>query len=404
MRVEVLNTGDELLLGETINTHVAYLGRELLKVGLRIASQTTVPDGQAVWDAVAEMVPRCDVLLVTGGLGPTSDDMTRDAVAGELGLLMTEDPQIVAAIAERLSRSGHRMVETNRKQALVPEGGEVMANPNGTAPGLYIPANLSRKTGRSPHVFLMPGPPRELHPMVESEVLPRLVKLDGASAKVTSDFKIHGLGESRIAGALERWVGEREGMEVGYREVVDKAAQTVRRLFSTMILSEDKTEMEEVVVSQLIQAGKWVSTVESCTGGLLASRITDISGASSIFGRGFVTYSNQAKVEEVGVPAELIAEHGAVSRPVAAAMAEGGLRVSEADYALSLTGVAGPTGGTDEKPVGTVFIGLATKGEETVVGRYSYPRGRELFKRHATTQALELLRRRLVGLPIRTPL
>ncbi|MEQ1752481.1 MAG: nicotinamide-nucleotide amidohydrolase family protein, partial [Prosthecobacter sp.] len=291
----------------------------------------------------------------------------------------------------------------------------VMDNPFGTAPGLYFPAELSHARGWNTHFFLLPGPPRELKPMMETLVEPRLRTMlpDGADRRVLY-LKITGVGESDIVEKVEKKLEAVPGLTLGYcirngdvdvrlsgaSETVEIGAAIVREHLGQCILSEDRRIIEEVLVQILTERGQTLATAESCTGGYMASRITDVSGSSRVFGHGFVTYANEAKQKHLGVPAELLAEHGAVSEPVAKVMSEGALRVSGADHALALTGVAGPTGGSDDKPVGTVFVSLASKGEATLVKRFYYPGTRDRFKLLSSQAALEMLRRRLLGLPL----
>lgn len=415
MIIELVNTGTELLLGDVINTNAAWIGQRLAALGLQVARQTIVPDGAAIRDALAEAAARADVILVTGGLGPTNDDLTRESAAELLGLPMEPDAEVVAHLEEFFRKRGRVLTDTNKKQAMVLRGAEVMPNPFGTAPGMYIPAACGAAKGLNCALFLMPGPPRELKPMVEAQVEPRLLLLKpDLAARSSLYLKVTGMGESDIVDRIEKSLEAMPELELGYclgrgdvdvrlsgkREVVDGGAKLVRERIGDFIVSEDRRLVEEVVVNQLKAAEQTVATAESCTGGELASRITNVSGASWVFGHGFITYANEAKTQHLGVEAALIAEHGAVSQPVAQAMAEGAMRVSGANHALSCTGIAGPYGGSDEKPVGTVFIALASAGQSTEVRKLFFPGTRERFKMLTTQAALEMLRRRLAGLPL----
>ena len=298
---------------------------------------------------------------------------------------------------------------------MVPRGAEVMPNPFGTAPGLYIPASCGKDVGLNCAMFLMPGPPRELKPMVEAEVEPRLRQMQpDLAGRGTLYLKVTGMGESDIVDHIEKDLEAMKGLDFGYcigrgdvdvrlsglADIVETAAQLVRERVGNYILSEDRRVIEEVVVDLLKAKSQTVSTAESCTGGALASRLTDVGGASAVFGHGFVTYANEAKAKHIGVDAALIEQNGAVSEPVARAMADGCLAVSGADHALACTGIAGPSGGSEEKPVGTVFIALASKNEPTEVRKLFFPGTRDRFKMLTTQSALELLRRRLAGLPL----
>jgi nicotinamide-nucleotide amidase len=414
MRLEVVNTGTELLLGKVVNTHAAYFGQELFKLGLRIQRQTTIPDGAEIRTMLAEAFPRCDVILVTGGLGPTSDDITREVVAEMLGRTLHLDESILATIREMFRARGLKQNSMNDRQAMVPEGAVVLENPNGTAPGLYLPADPA---AGSPHLFLLPGPPRELKPMFANLVFPALARLlgDDATLPSWSNFRIYGVGESVLASTLEPLLEGMTGLELGYcarlgevdlrligtPEAVEGAAVIVRREFSRQIVAESEASIEQVVVDLLKEHGATVATAESCTGGLIASTITDVSGSSAVFHRGYVTYSNEAKTSLLGVPAEIIATHGAVSNETVRAMAAGCLERSGAGHAIAVSGIAGPTGGTEEKPAGTVHVAIASRGDgEIYAKRYFFPVDRISFKQRVVRLALDLLRRRILGIPL----
>lgn len=414
MRIELVNTGDELLLGDTINTNAAWLGQQIAALGLMVSRHLVVSDGAVIKEAMAEAASRSDVVLVSGGLGPTSDDLTRESIAELLGLPMELNEGIQSHLEAFFAKRNRAMSASNLKQAMVPRGAIVMDNPFGTAPGLYFPAELSHSRGWKTHFFLLPGPPRELKPMMETLVEPRLRAMlpDGADRRVLY-LKVTGVGESDIVEKVEKKLEAISGLTLGYcirngdvdvrlsgaAEPVETGAAIVREHLGSCIVSEDRRIIEEVLVQTLLERGETLSTAESCTGGYMASRITDVSGSSRVFGHGFVTYANEAKQKHLGVSAELLAKYGAVSEPVAKAMAEGALATSGADHALALTGVAGPTGGSDEKPVGTVFISLASKTAATIVKRYYYPGTRDRFKLLSSQAALEMLRRHLLGLP-----
>ena len=424
MRLEILNTGTELLLGSVLNTHVRLFAEALFPLGLRVARQTTVPDGDPIRDALAEMLGRAEIVLVTGGLGPTTDDVTREAVVELLGLEMTPDATVLAAIEARFARRGLRMSGRNARQADRPAEATVLMNPFGTAPGLYLPPLVRKDEGgrmkdegvrasarMSPHLFLLPGPPRELRPMVADSVVPMLRKILPPQPEMTMRvLRVAGLGESLV----EERVGERLlalGLELGYcarpgevdvrliggEEAVARGAEIVRGEFTTHVFSEDQRALEEVIVRRLTERGETLATVESCTGGGLANRVTNVPGASAVFMQGFVTYANAAKTRAVGVDPALLAAHGAVSREVALAMAEGARAAAGVDHALATTGIAGPDGGSAEKPVGTVFIALATKFGSTIVEQHRFATDRETFKHLTIQTALDLLRRTVGG-------
>lgn len=415
MRIELINTGTELLLGDTVNTNAAWIGQQLAALGLDVARQTVVPDGAVIQEALHEAAKRSDAVLVTGGLGPTNDDVTREAAAELLGIPLEPHAGVILHLEAYFGKRNKPVTEATLRQAMVPNGAEVLDNPFGTAPGLYLPAELGQGMGLNCAIFLLPGPPRELKPMVERLVEPRLLALmPEAPPRTLLYLKITGLGESDIVERIQFHLECIAGLELGYcigrgdvdvrlsgpAEAVMHGAALVRERIGDFIVSEDRRILEEVVVHELKAAGQWVATAESCTGGAIANRITDVSGASEVFGRGWVTYANAAKEEELGVPAELLAAHGAVSEAVARAMAEGALRVSGADHALAVTGIAGPTGGSEEKPAGTVFVALASKGHPAEVRKLFFPVTRDRFKMLTSQAALEMLRRRLKGLPL----
>ena len=409
MRIEILNTGTELMLGNTVNTHAAWLGRELFQLGLRIARQTTVPDGEAIREAIGESVARADVLIVTGGLGPTSDDLTKEIAAEVLGLELRTDAAALAALEAFFAMRGRPMADANRKQALVPAGADVLANPNGTAPGIHIPPRLNGRDNCA--VFLLPGPPRELYPMFHAEVVPRLRDLTGeAAVPAALELKFTGIGESDFHQGIDARLAQVPGLEYGYcasigevdlrligtPEALVRGRAIAMERFTPCLVSDDGASLGEVVVRLLTARHRVLATAESCTGGLIAHRITNVPGASAVFTHGFVTYSNKAKRGLLGVSADALVAHGAVSETVACQMAAGALRVSGADIAVAVTGIAGPAGGTPEKPVGTAWIGLATPDAAATAFRVYHPRNRHDFKLAVSQAALDAVRRKLM--------
>lgn len=413
MRIDLINTGTELLLGQTLNTHAHWLGGELFQLGLRIQRQTCIPDGEEIRLALIESIPRSDVIVVTGGLGPTSDDITREITAELLARPLALDEAVLDHIRAYLARRHRELNANSFRQAQVPRGAEVLANAFGTAPGLYFPPQGGAGDGEAPtpHIFLLPGPPRELKPMWTNQVVPKLRAMMTSDPPALRNFKLYGLGEAQVAETLEAPLLATGIVELGYcvrpGEVIlraigapaalDACGELVRSAFGDRLFSETDELMEQVVVRRLRERGQSVATAESCTGGMIANRLTNVPGASAVFGWGFVTYANEAKQRALGVPADLIAQQGAVSEPVARAMAEGALHVSGADHALAVTGVAGPDGGTEEKPVGTVWMALASRDAAlpTLALREFFPFEREMFKIMTSQTALDLLRRRL---------
>lgn len=408
MRVTVINTGTEILLGDVLNTHLTFIARELLPLGLRVERQLSVPDGSAIRDALLENFGRADLIFVTGGLGPTTDDVTREITAELLGLELAPDPALAAAITERLRHRGIRLTDRILRQAQVPRGAEILPNENGTAPGLYLAA-AADGDNPLPHLFLLPGPPRELQPMFVQFVLPILQRfIRQTEAFACWSYRIVGIGESYVEEAIGAQLLALPGLELGYcarmgevdlrligsPETLGEADAIVRSKLAASIFSTASENLETVVLRQLAEQSATLAVAESCTGGYLAHRLTNVPGASNVFLAGYVTYSNEAKISALGVPSELIAEHGAVSELVARAMAEGARAQSQASFALATTGIAGPGGGSEAKPVGTAFLALADGGE-TIVRHLFFPTDRETFKQLVAQTALNLLRERL---------
>jgi nicotinamide-nucleotide amidase len=409
MRVALLNTGTELLLGDVQDAHLAFIAREILSLGLRIEERRTVGDTEAIRHTLAELFPGCEILFVTGGLGPTADDITREMVADLLGLELRQSSELLSSLRQRLRVRGIKWTPGIARQAEVHIGAEVLPNQNGSAPGLYLRANINPKI-QSPHVFLLPGPPRELQPMFRAFVMPILRSIVPASALIQRRlYKIADKGESLVEEAIGDRVLAVPGIELGYcarpgevdvrivgkAKAVEQADAIIRSTLGPSIFSAADETLEEVVVKLLVERNQTVAVAESCTGGLLANRITNVPGASEVFLAGYVCYANQAKVNMLDVDSQLIEKHGAVSEEVARALAEHARVCAGSDYALATTGIAGPGGGSPEKPVGTVHIALAASAE-TIVRKLFFPTDRETFKQIATQAALELLRRRLI--------
>ncbi|KAF0178131.1 MAG: competence/damage-inducible protein CinA [Limisphaerales bacterium] len=416
MNIELINTGSELMLGRVLNTHQQWLCRQLADLGYVVTRQVAVADtADDIERAVREALGRADFIITTGGLGPTSDDITRDRIAALLGRKLHEDPAIVAHVESFFAQRNRPMPASTRVQAMVPDGALVLANAHGTAPGLalHVSPNPFRPEGKPSWLVMLPGPPRELRPMFTNQVTPLLKERLPLDADfVCRTLRTVGIGESyleeRIAGPLKPLTDA--GLELGYcahtgavdvRFVargcgadadVAEAARIVHELAGEHIFGEGDDELEQVLVRRLTERKQTLALAESCTGGFIANRITSVPGASAVFLAGLVTYSNAAKEHFLGVRAATLAAHGAVSEPVAREMAEGARAKTGADFALAVTGIAGPGGGTPEKPVGTVFIALASAAGTKVinpVNRYD----RETFKYLTSLQALELLRR-----------
>lgn len=427
MNVELINTGSELMLGRVLNTHQQWLCRRLADLGYVVTRQVAVADtAPDIEQAVREALSRADLVITTGGLGPTSDDLTRDLIAQLLGKKLHEDARIVQRIEQYFASRNRPVVASTLVQAQVPEGALVLPNLHGTAPGLvmkvegaFFPSTINPPPATSPKwLVMLPGPPRELRPMFDAAVVPLLQReLPLAGEFVCRTLRTVGIGESlvadRVGALLQPLVAQ--GMDLGYCAhigAVDvrfaangpqaaqliRAAETLTRTeLANHIFGTDDETLESVVVRLLTERQQTLALAESCTGGGLANRLTNVPGASAVLLASLVTYANAAKQKFLGVSGETLAAHGAVSEAVAREMAEGARRETGADYAVSVTGIAGPGGGSEAKPVGTVFIGCASK-DKTVVLKQFNAFDRETFKNVTSTQALEILRRKILAL------
>jgi nicotinamide-nucleotide amidase len=418
MHIELINTGSELMLGRVLNTHQQWLCRQLADLGYEVNRQIAIADdARQIQATVRESLSRADLIITTGGLGPTSDDLTRDLIAQLLGLKLTLDPETLSRM-ERYFTQRHRTLPASaRVQAMIPSGARVLANANGTAPGLAIEVspNPFRADGRPSWLILLPGPPRELRPMFTESVVPLLAREFPPLEKFVSlTLRTAGLGESlveeKIAGPLQELV--KSGLELGYcarigevevrlsahgataENTVHQAEDIVRKLLGPLIYGMGDETLEATLVRLLTERGQTLALAESCTGGLVAHRLTNVPGASAVLKCGLVTYSNEAKQQFLGVTAAALAEHGAVSETVARQMAEGARQKCRVDYAISVTGIAGPSGGSEAKPVGTVFMALASESDTTVQRQFN-PFDRETFKWVTAQQAMDMLRRKL---------
>jgi len=415
VNVELINTGGELMLGRVLNTHQQWLCRRLADLGHVVARQTAVPDtAQDIQQAAREALSRADLVITTGGLGPTSDDLTRDLIAGLLGKKLRLDDAVLEHIRKFFATRNRPMPKNNEVQALVPEGAMVLPNPNGTAPGLAMEVrpNPFRAGKKSSWLVMLPGPPRELRPMFDDFVVPILRReFPPETPFVHRTLRTSGIGESAVQEKIQTPLAAlvAAGLEVGYcarigqvdvrlsargadaEKIVREAGAVVQKILAANIYGLDDEEIEAVVVRHLTRLKKTLAVAESCTGGAMAHRLTNVPGASAVFLGGLVTYSNAAKEKISGVRAGTLAQQGAVSEAVAREMAEGTRERFGADLAMAVTGIAGPTGGTRDKPVGTVFIALASA-SGTEVRRAFNPLERLAFKETVVQQALGWLR------------
>jgi nicotinamide-nucleotide amidase len=416
MDFELINTGTELLLGRTLNTHQQWVCRELADRGYIVSRQVAVPDtGPAIELAVREALTRSDWVITTGGLGPTSDDLTRERIAAVLGVPLIEEPQVLDRLRRFYQARNRPIFQRVERQALVPQGATVLLNEYGTAPGLVMRLETGRFRSAPSWLAMLPGPPRELRPMLRQQLLPYLDQVCPQSEPfICRTLKCTGLGESQVEEQIldELAAATAAGLELAYcarpgevdvrlsargpaaLPLVHHAAEIVRRCLGAAVFAEGDLDMETVVVQQLLSTQRSLVVAESCTGGLLGHRITNVPGASKVFLGGWITYSNEAKLRSLEVQPQTLADNGAVSEPVAREMAEGARRRAGSDYALAITGVAGPEGGTETKPVGTVYIALAGPTGTRVLNLCN-PWDRLTFKQVASQQALDLLRREL---------
>jgi nicotinamide-nucleotide amidase len=413
-RAAILAVGSELLTPLRIDTNSLHITEQLNSLGIDVVFKAVIGDNrEELVHAMREVLPRVDLLVLSGGLGPTDDDVTRDAVSEVLGRPMREDEAITDRIRKRFESRGWTMPEINRRQAMVPDGAEVLPNPNGTAPGLWIEHDRGV-------VVLLPGPPRELKPMLAQLIDGRLRVRCGTMTLRRRVIRITGRTESHTDEALQTLYAEWNRAEVpiaatilaalGQIElhlwarcdagpVVDsaltRAVEQVQEVLGLDAYSADGRLLEEVVGELLAERGFRIGVGESCTGGLITSRLTDVPGSSRYVDRSVVTYSNAAKTDLLDVPASMIEQHGAVSEPVAEAMADGIRSVAGVDVGIGVTGIAGPGGGTPEKPVGMVCIAAVTPSARRV-RTAKFIGGREQVKYQASQAALDMIRRMLL--------
>ncbi|XAM00228.1 competence/damage-inducible protein A [Phycisphaeraceae bacterium D3-23] len=411
MRAILLSIGDELVLGQTVDTNAAWLAARLSRIGIRTLEHRTVDDGlDTVAQAIRETAARCELLIITGGLGPTDDDLTRPALAKAMGVDLVVDPDSVAALEQFFRGRGRDMPERNRVQAMHPQTSTMIENPCGTAPGIDAVLGGCR-------VFVTPGVPREMFAMYERSIEPA-IQAQGGSGRVILTTKVNtfGSGESDIAERLGALMVRDRNPVVGttvangivsvriraeYAEVdeaqreLDKTAAEAERHAGSLAFGRDDTTLQAALIELLIDRKLTVATAESCTGGMIAAMLTDVPGSSAAVLGGWVTYANAMKIKQLGVPADMIETNGAVSEPVVRAMARGALQNANADFAVSTSGVAGPGGGTDAKPVGTIWIGLAWRDGDSVhtdARRAHFPGDRATVRERSAMCALQLLR------------
>ncbi|MCI8805282.1 MAG: competence/damage-inducible protein A [Clostridiales bacterium] len=409
MKAEIMAVGTEILLGDILNTNARYLSRELALLGIGVYYQTVVGDNEErLLNAFKLAFERADMVITTGGLGPTDDDITKETGGKFFNLKMVENEEAVKNVKDYFK--GKEMPKSNKKQGFVPEGATVFYNHNGTAPGCMI-----EKNGKI--LIMLPGPPYETEPMFEEYVLPFLKKKSGFTI-ISKVLHLSGIGESAAAEVLSDIMSESENPTIapyakpnemifrvsGRGESEEEAKNIIKPVVEEIygrlgkyIYGEDGCTLEEAVIKELVKRNLTLASAESCTGGLIAGKIVDYPGASEVFLDGVVSYSNESKVKRLGVSQETLDKYGAVSEETAREMAEGVIKAMDADVGVSSTGVAGPGGGTDEKPVGLIYVAVSIKGK-TTVKKLNLKGGRNKIRNRVVTEALTLLLSELKGI------
>lgn len=415
MKAEIICIGTELLLGEIIDTNAAYLARELAAMGIDLYHKSTVGDNlKRAVETIKTATQRADLVIISGGLGPTRDDLTREAIAVAVGEQLVVNQEALRHLTERFERMQRPMTENNKRQAEFPESAEMVANPMGTAPGIWLRV---RNSGCA--ITALPGVPRELKVMMEQEIKPRILKmLPPGEHKILRSrvLRLVGIGESameqKIMNLIENQSNPTIAPYAGNYEVrlrltaseheesaairlLDNLEQQVRDILGSHIYGIDDQNLETVIINTLRQSAQTLAVAESCTGGLISHRLTNVPGASAVFMQGAVTYDNAAKIARLGVPEQIITEHGAVSAETATAMAAGVARTSGCDYGLASTGIAGPGGGSSIKPVGLVYVAVYGHGKTAVTERrYASDRvsNKEAFAQTALATLWQFLR------------
>lgn len=409
MKCEIIAVGTELLLGNIVNSNARYLSEKLAELGVEVYYHVTIGDNLTrLKEVIQQGLERSDVIITTGGLGPTDDDLTKDGVAEALGLKLVPHKESVEKIEAYFKNANRPMAQCNLKQGYVPEGASILENNNGTAPGVRIEQN-----GKL--IFLLPGPPKEMMPMFDQQVYPYL-KAKSKHVLKSKTLRVVGIGESMIQELLQQIFDTQTNptiapyakdgevhlritakcqSDVEGEQMISSMEQKVADILGSNIYGYDDETLEYVVYKLLKEKNMTVAFAESCTGGMISGRLTNVSGVSAVFMNSIVTYSNEAKMKFLGVKEETLAKFGAVSEETAKEMAAGIKRVSGTDVGVSVTGIAGPDGGSAEKPVGLFYIGLAM-GDEVEAHRYLFPASREKVRWNATTRALDILRRKLL--------
>lgn len=404
MVAEIICVGTEILLGNIVNTNAAYLAEKCAYLGLSNYYQVVVGDNEErLLEAINTAKDRADVIFLVGGLGPTEDDLTKETAAKSFGVELIEDKRAKDNIISILTRRGRDITNNNFKQALVPKGSIVLYNDNGTAPGIIMEEN-----GKV--CIMLPGPPNEFIPMVESHIIPYFLNKDGKSAIYSKVVKLVGVGESKVAQDIADLIAMTNPTVATYaktgevhirvtasactkedaKKLVKPVVKKIKSRYQDNVYTTNADEtLEEAVVSLLTKYGLSITTAESCTGGLVAGTLVNVAGASDVFNCGFVTYSNKCKKKLIGVKKSTLDKYGAVSEQTAKEMAKGAKKEAKADVAIATTGIAGPGGGSDEKPVGLVYIGCAVK-DKVFVEEFKFSGNRAKVRQSTTAAALTM--------------
>lgn len=405
-RVAILSTGEELVRGAIADTNAPHLARELRPLGAKVVEVRQVGDGlEAIAGAARELASRCDLLVVSGGIGPTADDRTREAIASAAGVALREDPAALAEVEAYFQRMGRTPSASNRQQARLPAGATVVRNPVGSAPGFALPVGAAL-------VVVLPGVPGELKAMVAASLVPLVRARNGALGGESRLLQVVGLPESVVGERIDAWMRRKEPLvsvtvsagcvticasdagDAAGRARLDECVAAMRAALGDHVYAQGDVTLAACVVERLRESRRTVALAESCTGGLVAAALTDVPGSSEVFLESSVVYANEAKSRSVAVPEALLREHGAVSEAVARAMAEGVRRASGATFGVATTGIAGPGGGTPEKPVGLVHFAVSGPDGTSHLGK-RFPGDRAMVRSFAVTTALDLLRRAL---------
>jgi len=405
MKIAILSIGNELLSGDTINTNAGWIGRKLTEIGCDIFQQITVPDKKVpISNALNQLIDlNPDFIICTGGLGPTEDDITRQTLFDFAGTESKFDQDYWDALSVRFKRFGMDIPESNRNQALVPVDGDVIQNPVGSARG-------SKFNVKDTTLISLPGVPAEMKAMMTESIIP-LIHQKGLKPKSFRTLRTTGIPESAMIEKITPATDKDHGCEIGYypslfgvdirishaeSQPVDSLSKDLYRILDVSIYGEGKESIEEVIIQLAKNKNKTVSTAESCTGGLIGHRLTEVSGSSDVYKGGLVVYSNESKMSMLGVEKDILEAHGAVSKETAESMARNVINKFGSDYGISVTGIAGPTGGTDEKPVGLIYIGLAKKGH-VKVKEFHFGTNRKRNKLRTSQAALNWLRLSLLS-------